>query len=52
MTDEPPPTSEFILQRIIRNDLQGTPAWRLNPEMRMEFLRMLREREKESGRGR
>lgn len=37
------PSSEFILQRIIRNDAQGTPGWRLNVQMRGEFSRMLAE---------
>ncbi len=48
------PASEFILKRILRNDLQGTPGWSLNAEMRGEFTQMLREREeaKERERGR
>jgi hypothetical protein len=24
------PSSEFILKRIIKNDMQNTPGWRLN----------------------
>jgi hypothetical protein len=43
MTDEP--DSEFILRRIVKNDLQGTPGWRLNVEMRRTFTEMLGERE-------
>jgi hypothetical protein len=46
------PTSEFILKRILRNDMQNTPGWKLNPEMRTEFPEMLRDREQSKGRGR
>lgn len=48
----PAPTSEFILRRILKNDMHGTPGWALNHEMRGEFTRMLREREDKKGRGR
>ncbi len=48
------PSSEFILKRIIKNDMQQVPGWGLNVEMRMEFSRMMRELEerKEQGHGR
>jgi hypothetical protein len=54
MTDIPdyPPTSEFILKRILKNDMRGTPGWRLNPEMRSLFARMLFKREQNKARGR
>lgn len=46
------PSSEFILQRIIKNDMQGLPGWQLNPEMRQEFVKMLQERKDGRQRGR
>jgi hypothetical protein len=55
MTDneQPEPSSDFILKRIIRNDMESVPGWRLNCEMRCEFSRMLQARaEKDKGRGR
>ena len=53
MTDtQSPPSSEFILKRIIKNDAQNTPGWKLNAEMRGEFTKMLAEREQRKGMGR
>ena len=46
MTEPKSPSTEFILQRLIRNDMQGTPGWRLNPEMRGRFTEMLQEQMK------
>ncbi len=54
MTDnDEPPSSESILRRILRDDMDGAPGGQLNAEMRGEFTRMLRERERgKDGRGR
>jgi hypothetical protein len=43
MTEHKSPSTKFILQRLIRNDIEGTPGWKLNPELRGRFTEMLQE---------